>query len=442
MERAQVTESLFDLYFKYVEHTEPPAVFHRWSLIGSIGAMLGQQFWFPFGSSRLFPNHYIMFVGDPGTRKSTAIKRASKLIGLAGYDKFGAQKSSMEKFLLDLEEDGTHDDSAPEEWNAKGKGRKAGDGIDILSALNLKFEGDKIEDTPREMFIAADEFNNFIGSGNIAFQSLLGELWDWDEPTRCYKQRLKNSKSVSIYQPTVSILAGNTPSSFADCFPLASIGQGFMSRLILIYAEPSGTKITFPQEPSSELTKALVDHMMKMRAVCQGPMQMEPEASSALDLIYKGWIELEDVRFKHYSSRRFTHLIKLCLIVCAARLSTTLSVKDVLHANTILAFAETTMSKAIGELGKSKNAEAANKLMQVLYSAREAKTVQDLWKVVQNDLSSPSELSVLLVNLQQAEKIQVIKNAAGKDGYLPRQKAMSRTQPFTNFDILKGKEYK
>lgn len=100
------------------------------------------------------------------------------------------------------------------------------------------------------------------------------------------------------------------------------------------------------------------------------------------------------------------------------------------------------MSKAIGELGKSKNAEAANKLMQVLYSAREAKTVQDLWKVVQNDLSSPSELSVLLVNLQQAEKIQVIKNAAGKDGYLPRQKPMSRTQPFTNFDILKGKEYK
>lgn len=77
------------------------------------------------------------------------------------------------------------------------------------------------------------------------------------------------------------------------------------------------------------------------------------------------------------------------------------------------------MPKAIGELGKSKNSEAANKIMQVLYAAREAKSSQDLWKVVQMDLNSPSELVVLLVNLQQADKIQVIKNPGGKDGYLP-----------------------
>ena len=87
--------NLFDMYFKYVEGTEPPAVFHRWAIIGAVGAMLGRQVWFPFGSSRLFPNKYIMFVGDPGTRKSTAIKRATKLISLAGYDKFSGQKSSM-----------------------------------------------------------------------------------------------------------------------------------------------------------------------------------------------------------------------------------------------------------------------------------------------------------------------------------------------------------
>jgi len=429
--------NLFDLYFRYVDGTEPPAVFHRWSLIGCIGALLGRQLWLPFGSSRLFTNHYIMFVGDPGTRKSTAIKRAAKLIGLAGYDTFSAQKSSMEKFLIDLQEGDIDDDSGPDE--ATGKKRS---GIDILATLKLRAESDSDDSVPREMFIAADEFNNFIGSGNIGFQSLLGELWDWDEPTRPYKQRLKNSKSVSIYQPTVSILAGNTPSSFADCFPLASIGQGFMSRLILIHAEQSGVKVTFPKAASEQLTKQIVSYLMQMRSVCVGPVTMEADAESALDLVYKGWPEMEDQRFKHYSTRRFTHLLKLTMICCAARLSTRITVKDVLHANTILSYAETTMGKAIGELGKSKNSEAANKIMQVLYSARDAKSSQDLWKVVQMDLNSPSELGVLLINLQQADKIQVVRNSSGKDGYLPKQKPMNRTSPFTNFEILKGKEYK
>lgn len=436
----EVESNLFDLYFNYVEGTEPPAAFHRWSLIGCVGAMLGRQLWLPFGSSRIFPNHYIMFVGDPGTRKSTAIKRAAKLIGLAGYDKFSAQKTSMEKFLVDLQEDDTQDDSGPEEYGSK---KAKSSAIDILAALKLKIDSEDADNSiPREMFIAADEFNNFIGSGNINFQSLLGELWDWDEPTRAYKQRLKNSKSVSIYQPTVSILAGNTPSSFADCFPLASIGQGFMSRLILIHAEPSGVKVTFPKEPNESLTKQIVQHLLRMRSACIGPVSMEAEAESALDLVYKGWADMEDQRFKHYSTRRFTHLLKLCIIVAAARLSTRISVKDVLHANTVLAYAETTMPKAIGELGKSKNSEAASKIMQVLYSARDAKNSQDLWKVVQMDLNSPSELGTLLVNLQAADKIQVVKNASGKDGYLPKQKPMNRTQPFTNFDLLRGKEYK
>jgi hypothetical protein len=130
------------------------------------------------------------------------------------------------------------------------------------------------------------------------------------------------------------------------------------------------------------------------------------------------------------------------LICCAMRLATRITLKDVLYANTILAFAETTMPKAIGELGKARNAEAANKIMQVLYSARDSKTVQDLWKVVQNDLDKIGDLAALMINLQQADKVQIIKNAAGKDGYLPKQKPMSRSQPFTNFDILKGKEYK
>lgn len=437
MEQTKV--SLFDLYFNWVAETEPPAVFHRWALIGAVGALLGRQLWLPFGSSRIFPNQYIMFVGNPGTRKSTAIKRATKLIGAAGFDSFAAQKTSKEKFLLDLS--GEHDDEVGDEISGKFKGRKAGDALSILQTLNLGGGSDEGEGGPREVFIAADEFNNFMGNGNVEFQSLLGELWDWDEPDRPYKQRLKNSKSIAIMQPTVNILAGNTPSNFAAAFPLESIGQGFMSRLILIHAEESGKKITFPPEPNPEETQLIVRHLLQMKSVCVGPVNIDEQAKSTLNVIYKTWPELEDTRFKHYSTRRFTHLLKLCIIVAAMRLSTIIREQDVVMANTLLSFAETTMPKAIGELGKSRNSEASNKIMQVLYSAREAKEVKDLWKVVSNDLDKMADLGHLLVSLQQADKIQVVTSPQGKTGYLAKQKPLSRSAAYTDPGLLKGKEY-
>jgi hypothetical protein len=433
MEQSKI--ELIEAYFSYVAGTEPPATFHRWSFLSSVGALLGRQVWFPFGSSNIYPNMFVMFIGDPGTRKSTAVKTATKLLRAAGYASFSAQKTSMEKFLLDLE-------GEPEEesisYRRKGKGDSA---IDILASLNLSTGKDDLGDRiPKEVFVAADEFNNFLGSNSSVFKALLGELWDWDSEDANYSYRLKNSKSVSIYQPTVSILAGNTPSSFAECFPLADIGQGFMSRLVLVHSESSGLKVTFPSAPDPAVTLHLTQQLAMIKQKVLGPISMDSEAESALDLIYKSWIEIDDSRFKHYGTRRFTHLIKLCIIVVSCRLSTKLTVTDVVYANTILAHAESSMPKAIGELGKSKHSEATNKIMQALYTARKALTAQDLWKVVTNDLDKMEDLSVVIMNLQRADKIQAITLPDQKTGYLAKQKPMSRKQPYVNFDILKGKE--
>ena len=51
-----------------------------------------------------------MLVGASGTRKSTAIKLFKKLIQQAGYDTIAADKTTKEKFILDLS--GEQDDDA------------------------------------------------------------------------------------------------------------------------------------------------------------------------------------------------------------------------------------------------------------------------------------------------------------------------------------------
>jgi len=420
-----VAPDLFDLYFDYRKDTEPPVIFHRWALTACIGAWLGRQLWIPFGSARIFPNQYVMFIGDPGSRKTTAIKMATGVLRSAGYSTFSAQRTSKEKFLMDLA-------GEPEE-QTKGKY-----GEELLANVNILETNDG---TPREVFVDADEFNNFMGAGNLEFQSVLGELWDWDNLDVGYRFRLKNSRSLDICQPTIGILAGNTPSNFALCFPPASIGQGFMSRLLLIQGESTGRKITFPEEPSAELKEGLIRQLLLMKQRLHGKVIIHEESRQMLDMIYKTWPDLEDLRFKHYSTRRFTHLLKLCTIYAAARISQVIEPIDVIRANTVLAYAETLMPKALGELGKSRSSEAANKIMQALFAAKVPVDVAHLWKIVRSDLEKPQDLTQVLANLQYADQIVHSKSeTGGPSGYLAKTKGFDRKVMYVDYSYLKGKE--
>jgi len=415
------TKSLFDSFFAYVKDTEPPLIYYRWSLISAVGAFLGRNCYINMGRFRVFPNHYIMLIGNPGTRKNTATYAIKKLLQDAGYANFSASKTRKEKFLLDLE--------------GIGEDEKKKAGTDKVFE-NLFGEGG-LEDTsgadPREVFIVAPEFNNFLPPGDLEFLSDLGDLWDWDDERGFYKYRLKNSKSVKIFQPTVSLLGGNTHAGFQQMFPPQSLGQGIMSRIILVYSEPSGKKFTFPSDPDPKLEKEIVDTLRAMREQCRGSLVITADARRALDLVYRSWQEIADQRFKHYSTRRFTHLLKLCIVCAACRVSKVVTLDDALLANSLLTYTESFMPKALGEFGKSKNAEAANKIMNALYDTKRPLKLPELWKVVSNDLDKVNDLSNLLVNLQNADKIQIVKG----EGFLPKQRALNNKMVYVDYSLLK-----
>lgn len=415
-----VTEaSLFDSYFSFVEDTEPPLIFHRWSLIAAVGAMLGRQYWLPFGQFRIFPNQYIMLIGDPGTRKSTAIKIASNILSAAGYDTFAAERTSKEKFLIDLE------------------GVETDEGVPKSSDSVLKTLFNSIGGDPREVFIAADEFNDFVGAGNMEFLSLLGTLWDWDKPEKPYSQRLKHSRSVSIYQPTVSILGGNTHAGFSAAFPPQAIGQGFLSRLLLIYSEESGKKITFPTVPSEDRKLRLSRQLEKIRSSVTGEATYSARAKEMLDVIYRTFSPLSDMRFRHYSTRRLTHLLKLCLVLSAMRCSTVIEAEDVLFASSILSYAEHRMPSALGEFGKARNADIASKITALLSTTRRPLDSTEIWRQVSSDLEKPEDLTKILQGLSTASRIQWIERTeTGARGYILCKPRLDTSKVFTDFTLL------
>lgn len=416
-------------YLEYVKETEPPYNYHRWSALASVGALLGRNFYLQHGHFRVFPNLYVLLQGEPASRKSTAIKMNRKLIAASGYDLFAADKSSKEKFLLDLE-GGEVELLEKEAWK---KDKKAA--YDAITSANLWGEDAKLTE-PKEVFISADEFKEFTGTANLEFLTTLGNLWDFDDEQRPFTQRFKNSRSIEIHQPTVSILGGTTPEDFARIFPPEAIGIGFLSRLIIIYGKRSGRKYTFPPVPKQEDTEILTTYCKHIRASNYGQAIILPQAFTILDKIYMTWPELDDPRFKAYHQRRFTQLLKLCLILAAMRDTNTVSEEIVITANTYLAAAEHNMTQAVGEFGKAKNSDVTNTIVEILTTANKAMKWKDIWPRVMKDLDRPTQLQDILVNLLAADKIFFVKEA---QGYLVKGK-ISKKLAYVDYSLLTQEE--
>lgn len=410
-------------YLAYVKETEPPYIFHRWSLLASVGAILGRNFYLQFGHQRIFPNLYCFLIGDAGSRKSTAIKISAKLARGSGYENFAASKTRLEKFLLDLE--GITEDDEGKDKND----------YDAATAANL-WSLDSFSE-PREVFISADEFTDFAPRGDIDFFSLLGSLWDWDDEKSFFTHRLKNSKSVKIFQPTVSILGGITPEKFASTFPTEIIGGGFLSRIIIIHGERSGRKYTIPPVPMEEDTIKIISTLRSFKSTGQRAAVISPGAFTIFDRLYAGggWREIDDTRFKTYSQRRFTQLLKLSLIIAACRGGIEITEEVAVTANTYLTAAETKMPVALGEFGKSRTSDVANKIMDLLNKSYRPMNAKDIWKHVHQDLEKLEHLHDIMKGLIVADKVQNVQ----EKGYLPKRKGTGKHE-FVDWGLLTKEE--
>lgn len=423
--------SFIERYLDFYTGTEPPTIYNRWCAIAGIGALLGRTAWIQHGHTKIYPNQYIMLVGEAGCRKSTAIKVFLKpfLVGV-GYSKIAASKTSKEKFLADLEE-GMEKATNPEEHlnvtkNVDKWGRDKNSTMrELFGVINAT--------EPSECLIMADEFNVFMGHSNVEFIDMLTDLWDYDG---VYASRTKSGKSVLVPNPTISGLLGNTQVGISMSFPTEVIGQGFFSRIILVHSDPSGRKIAFPEAADPIRKKALLEQLTRIKGNITGEITIHPIAKKALGEIYSSWQHLSDVRFKSYSTRRFTHLLKVCLCCAASKESKIIELDTVIYANSILHYTEHTMPKALGEFGKARNSDVVAKVLLIIDKAIDTgiglHPMDDIWPQVSRDLESPQQLVQILSGLAAAGKLQQV------DGKLFPAKEVKRfDQPYTKVALLR-----
>lgn len=413
------SRDFFKHYLEYTSGTEVPAHANRWSAIGMLGAWLGRDIHVKFGATKLYANQYIMLLGEAGSKKSTAIKTAKRVLKQAGYSNFSAEKISKEKFLSEL----------AKQQSASGLAGQA-------DFLDQQLFGELSDTDYRETWITADEFNEFFANNIFEFCSTLGNLWDYEGT---YENSVKHGESVVIPNPTVSILSGNTPTTFSTTFPVESIGQGFFSRLIAVHVRASGRKIARPRAPSEAETDAITDRLLAIKNYHTGEVTISEEVWQYIERIYQKREPIQDTRFASYDNRRLTHLLKLALIHAASRLSTEISELDIIRANTVLDYTEHHMPEAFGEFGTARNSGMTHKIMKELENSvvtGNLLNMHDLWAKVQLDFDKMDSYQTHVMGMVQAGKINLV-----QDKFLPVKKVLETpTNEFLDYRYMVDEE--
>lgn len=405
---------LFDVYFDWMEDTECPLIFHRWSLVAALGSALGKNIVFGKNTPlECYANQYIILIGPPATRKNVAIKYQREVLKAADFTKYSSGKTYKEQFLEDLGA-GVFDESDDE--------------LDVPIG----------DGAVREVQIYAPELLEYLGPNNLAFISLLTDLWDMPQ-TQHY--RAKNGAKVSVTNPTVSLIGGATPDSVSMIFPASIVGQGFLSRALFIFGAEQRKKVTFPPPPPVELCDAIAETLHVIRESVRGELTFTPAAQKLLDEIYQSWKPIPDTRLENYSGRRFTSLIKLCIVVAASDLAISsgglIADEDVvIYANSMLTFAEGFMPKALGNLGNSKSLHRENIITSTIVNSATGLDLKELFDRTRSHFDSIHELAETLRNMVQADKLQAQNNKYHNLDFGPKQGL------HCNFKLLKeAREY-
>lgn len=345
---------------------------HIWSFLSICGAALGDRYSIPFGDSQINPNMYVIIVGEPASRKSTAIKAGKKLLIEAGYEDIADASNSLQGWLKSI--------AVPD--------------VDCIDGSAGHIES----------FIAHDEIINFLGQGNTDFITRLGEIWD---KTDGFKHRTAGGTSVAIQELIVNMLGGTTPEQFHMMFPPMVAGQGLLSRLLLVSAPSKVRKLHRPEPMNPEGRMEIVQLLERLRGSSSSyDIPKGSPVDQALKDIYEAYNAHEDKRFSTYDGRRFTHFLKLLIICTALRDGDFITLDDVYDAHTLLVNLEQSMPEAMGFYGRAASSAVSARILNMLKAG--PMTFEQILSAVHMDIEKFEDLSEVLMILKQANRIKTL----------------------------------
>ena len=337
----KLTDGILQGFLDYTEETEIPDIFSFWVGVSSVSAALGRDCFLDMGHFSIYPNMYIVLVaGSAVCRKSSAISVAGKLIA----------KIEPKVHMLSQK-------MTPEAM------------IGSLSGLDVKDENMLINEASG--IFVVDELSTLIDKN--AFQSgmipLLTKLYDCED----FDYATKSRGVELIKNPCLSILGGSTLCWIKGSVPTVAVGGGFTSRVVFVYKESNSKLKPFPimtkenKDRWDDISRDLSVISRNMR----GGFAMKEDAKERLSSEYMAFMGhselLTNPHLSGYAGRRQTTLLKLCMIISAARHDSRLiDLEDVKVGTTMMREAEINMPKILQAISSEFVGDICEEVLNVI----------------------------------------------------------------------------
>jgi Protein of unknown function (DUF3987) len=380
-------------FLDYTAAIPSPRIFRLWSAIAAIGGALERRVWVVSAGQPTYPNLYVLLVGHPGSGKTQAIKHTNNLwyscrnLHIAPHD--------ITKARL----------------------------IDRLAKASRKMllKGGTLYEY-NCLLIAADEFGVLLPSHDTEFLSTLNRIFD-NPSQHGHERRMLGDKQIDIINPQITILAGTQPSYLANLLPEEAWGQGFMSRVFMVYSNEKRRKIDIfdTRELSTAKFKTLSERLLAITKL-YGPLSWSfPAAQAAQKWIASGMQpEPEHSKLEHYNSRRTLNFLKLLIISTISSAHKEIELSDYTRAQDWMLQAELAMPDIFREMVGRSDIQIIDELHFFL------------WKIYSNEKKGIHQARIydFLRNRCPAEKIpriidvaikaNIIEQFAGTELYRPR----------------------
>ena len=274
-------ESWIGSFVDQTKNLHAPEIFRRWSAIAAISAALEQKVWLKT-SRPLYANQYIMLVGHPGVGKTRTISETRNLVmGLPEFHlaPISLTFASLVDRLVKSKRTLIRPGEEPLEYNA--------------------------------MFICADELGAFIHKYD---NEMIDGLANFYYNTPYDQERRTSEIKIKIRSPQINILCGSTPQNLTDLMPEKAWGQGFTSRLLMVFSDERIIGDDFAPDSAANFDD--LAHDLGLINDLVGKFEVTEAYRTAVN----NWRELGELptpnhpKLIHYVTRRREHLYKLSMV--------------------------------------------------------------------------------------------------------------------------------
>lgn len=332
--------TIFDRYKNYCSCLETTPLYVEYSFYNLIAACLQRRVWLGKNeTTRVYPNLYLVFVGDPGTGKTIATR-----VNLHLLSKFKKIKGDKETPKIPI---------CPDTISVEALIRKLAFGTEFFK------DSLGIPHAQAPLTFLAEELANLFKKDDQQLVKFLLQGYDCGD----YEKELKGDKDFntkeSVFNMCINFLGATTPENMIDFMAKGLLTDGFLGRAIFIYGGRPLEKKTF-FEPNLEQVmdlKYVEDYCRCLTEVC-GEVIFSDEARDFLDDWYRNKSHItinDDRKLTHYYGRKKINVIKLSIIFHYATTyrDNLVQVQDVKNALDALMRVELTMHLALASVGRN-----------------------------------------------------------------------------------------